>query len=77
MKELLEHILSSMFNNPEIVVSEEEFEGRTTLSIHAPKDELGKIIGKGGKVINSVKQLIKVVAIKENKHVELQVVENE
>ena len=76
MKKLLEYILDSMFSNEEITVSESEEEGSIILTIHAPKDEIGKIIGKGGKVINAIKQIIKIQAIKENKRVEINVEEN-
>lgn len=76
MKKLLEHILDSIFDNKEITVDETEEEGIITLTIHAPQEEMGKIIGKKGKVINSMKQVIKILAIKEDKKVELQVAEN-
>lgn len=76
MKKLLEHILDSIFNNKDITVDEAEEDGIITLTIHAPQEEMGKIIGKKGKVINSMKQVIKILAIKEDKKVELQVAEN-
>lgn len=77
MQELLEYILTHTFSNPEITVSESEGEeGEVILTIHAPQEEIGKIIGKGGKVINAMKQLVKIQAIKENKRVEINVEEN-
>lgn len=76
MKKLLEHILDSIFDNKDITVDESEEDGIITLTIHAPQEEMGKIIGKKGKVINSMKQVIKILAIKEDKKVELQVAEN-
>ncbi len=76
MKKLLEHILDSIFDNKDITVDETEEDGIITLTIHAPQEEMGKIIGKKGKVINSMKQVIKILAIKEDKKVELQVAEN-
>lgn len=77
MREVLEYILEKTFSNKEITVSEDEGEGgEIILTIHAPQDEIGKIIGKGGKVINAMKQLVKIQAIKENKRVEINVEEN-
>ncbi len=77
MRELLEYILEKTFSNKEITVSEDEGEaGDIILTIHAPQEEIGKIIGKGGKVINAMKQLVKIQAIKENKRVEVNVEEN-
>ena len=76
MLKLLEYILKSTFSNPEISVSESEEEGSTILTIHAPQEEIGRIIGKGGKIINAMKQIVKIQAIKENKRVEINVEEN-
>lgn len=76
MQELLEYILKSTIDNKEITVTESEEEGSVILTIHAPQEEIGRIIGKGGKVINAMKQLVKIQAIKENKRVEINVEEN-
>lgn len=76
MQELLEYILKNMFGNPDITVSSTDDEGNITLTIHAPQEEIGRIIGKGGKVINAMKQIVKIQAIKENKRVEVNVEEN-
>ena len=76
MQKLLEYILTTAFENPDITVSESEDAGNVVLTIHAPQEEIGKIIGKGGKVINAMKQLVKIQAIKENKRVEINVEEN-
>ena len=77
MKELLEYILDSLFANPAITVTEEVEDEYINLIINAPQDEIGRIIGKKGKVINAIKQLIKIQAIKDNKRVEIQVSEIE
>lgn len=76
MKDLLEYILKASFSNPDITVSESDDDGNVILTIHAPQEEMGKIIGKGGKVINAMKQLVKIQAIKDNKRVEINVEEN-
>ena len=76
MKELLEYILNGMYENPDITVSSVDEDGSITLTIHAPQAEIGRIIGKGGKVINAMKQIVKIQAIKENKRVEINVEEN-
>jgi predicted RNA-binding protein YlqC (UPF0109 family) len=77
MLKLLEYILKNTFSNPAITASESEEEGVTILTIHAPQDEIGRIIGKSGKVINAMKQIIKIQAIKENKRVEINVEESQ
>lgn len=75
MKDLLEYILKNTVDNDKITVREDEEDGNTILTITAPQDEIGRIIGKGGKVINAMKQLVKIQAIKENKRVEINVEE--
>ena len=77
MKELLTHILEGILPDTEIKVEEEDNDGITTLKVHAPQDQIGKIIGKGGKTINAIKNIVKIRAIKENKRVEIDVVEAE
>lgn len=75
MKELLEYILKASYSNPDITVSSSDEDGNVILTIHAPQGEIGRIIGKGGKVINAMKQIVKIQAIKENKRVEINVEE--
>lgn len=75
MQELLEYILKESFNNEAITVTSSDEDGNVILTIHAPQEEIGRIIGKGGKVINAMKQLIKIQAIKQNKRVEINVEE--
>lgn len=69
---ILENIIEGKFE-----VTEEESDGFLTLKISAPQEEIGKIIGKGGKTINSIKNLLKIRAIKEGKKIDVQVTEAE
>lgn len=66
MKNLLEFILIHLVDNPEevkIEISEEE--RGTTYLIHVHPDDMGKIIGKKGSVINAIRNIAKIRAIKE------------
>lgn len=74
MKELLTYILSSITDAP-FEIEEEESDGFITYTVKAPQDVIGKIIGKNGKTIHSIKNLLKIKAIKEQKKVEIRVVE--
>lgn len=77
MKDTLEYILNAIIDNKEVTVDESEEDGGVILTVHAPQDEIGRIIGKGGKVINAMKQLVKIQAIRENRRVEINVEELE
>ena len=74
MKDALEYIVSNIVDGT-VTVDENDQDGFVTLTIHAPKEEIGKIIGKGGKTINAIKNILKIRAIKEGKKIDIQVAE--
>ena len=74
MKNVLEYILENIVDG-ETSVEENEDNGFITYVVHAPQDEIGKIIGKGGKTINSIKNILKIKAIKDGKKVDIQIAE--
>lgn len=59
----------------EFTVTEEDENGFIVYKVTAKQDEIGKIIGKGGKTINALKNILKIRAIKEDKKIDIQVVE--
>ena len=66
MKNLLEFILIHLVDNPEEVKIEiTEEERGTTYLIHVHPDDMGKVIGKKGSVINSIRNIAKIRALKE------------
>ncbi len=73
MKELALYLLSYLVQNPEsVTVSEEENEaGAVTLTISVAKEDMGRVIGKGGKIIRAIRDLVKILAVKQNKHVDI------
>jgi len=78
MKELVEFIAKSLVDHPEYVQVREAGGGsRRRLELSVAKDDMGRVIGKGGKVANSIRALLRVAAEKEGKHVTLDVVEPE
>jgi uncharacterized protein len=67
MKETLTHIISGIVDSPDKVeIIEEELDGIRTFKIKVDKDDIGKVIGKGGKVIRAVRNVMKIQAMKEN-----------
>lgn len=73
MKELLEHIIKSIVNNPDDVSVEEresiDFPGLTILTIDVNESDKGVIIGRKGRTINSIRDIITISAIRNNKRV--------
>jgi len=72
MKELLEYLLSKIVKNPEaVVVTESQDDIMTILNVKVDPAETGWVIGKGGRTIKSLRNILRVVAIKEGKRVDI------
>ena len=76
MKDLTEYIARSLVDNPdEVLVDEIRRGNRVTLELHVAKEDMGRVIGKGGRVANAVRTLLRVAAERDGSQVTLDVVE--
>jgi len=76
MKELAEYIARSLVDNPEDVEVREHVSGRRVdLELSVAKDDMGRVIGKRGRVANAIRALLRVAAEREGKQVSLDVME--
>ncbi|MDP3386261.1 MAG: KH domain-containing protein [Eubacteriales bacterium] len=76
MRELVEYIAKSLVDNPD-AVSVNEVEGSQSLVIElkvAPED-MGKIIGKQGRIAKALRTLVKAAATKDNKRVIIEIIQ--
>ena len=74
MKELIEYMAKSIVTYPDEVVVMEEQEGdRFTYTLQVHPDDKGRVIGRGGKVAQSMRSLLRVAAVKDEVHVSLQI----
>lgn len=75
MKELLEHIIKAIVNNPGDVSIEEkesvDFPGLTILTIDVNETDKGVVIGRKGRTINSIRDIITISAIRNDKRVKV------
>lgn len=72
MKDTLHYIVTSIVENPDAVsIEESEQEGMTVFTVTVAKEDMGKVIGKEGKVIRSIRNVMKVKAMKENKRINI------
>lgn len=77
MKDTLAHIISSIVTDPgQVTITESDEEGVTTFTVTVAKEDMGKVIGKEGKVIRSIRNVMKIPAIKENKRINISLAEN-
>ena len=76
MKEVLELIITNLVNNKEEVSIKETVNDRIiTYKVKVSKDDMGKVIGKQGRVAKSIRTVMKSVAGKEGKKVNVEFVE--
>jgi predicted RNA-binding protein YlqC (UPF0109 family) len=74
MKELVEFIARSLVDNPDDVqVTEIEEEGSIIIELRVAPDDMGKVIGKQGKIAKSIRTLTKAAAAKEGKRVGVEI----
>ncbi len=75
MKELLDHIVKSIVNHPDNVTIDEkesvDFPGLTILTIDVAEDDKGVVIGRKGRTINAIRDLITINAIRNDKRVKV------
>ncbi len=74
MKELVEVIAKALVNNPEeVVVTETVTERETILELKVAPSDMGKVIGKQGRIAKAIRSVVKVAASKEDTRVTLDI----
>ena len=75
MKDLIEYIAKSLVDDPsQVTVSEVEGANSIIIELHVSSEDMGRVIGRGGRVANSMRTLLRVIAAKEGKRVTLEIV---
>ncbi len=75
MKELLEFIAKSMVSDPTAVSVEENVqENGVVLTLHVGENDMGKVIGKQGRIAKAIRTVVKAAASHENKKVTVDIV---
>ena len=74
MKGLLEVIAKSLVDNPdEVVVTEKETEKGLGLELKVAPSDMGKVIGKQGRIAKAIRSVVKAAASRENKQVSVEI----
>lgn len=75
MKELVEIITKALVDNPdEVRVNETEGESIVILEINVGADDVGKIIGREGRIANAIRTVVKAAAAKQRKKVTVEII---
>ena len=70
MKELVEIIAKSLVDNPDdVVVNETSDDSTINIELTVAPDDMGKVIGKGGRIAKSIRTVVKAAASKGHKKV--------
>lgn len=70
MKDLVEVIAKALVDNPDEVIVTEKESGKTlTLELHVAPSDMGKVIGKQGRIAKAIRSVVKAAAAKEDKKV--------
>ena len=72
MEELLDYIVKQLVTKPEDVKIDVTENGkRTDMVVHLAKEDMGAVIGRGGRVANSIRSVVRTAAKKQNKFVNI------
>ncbi|MCA1569541.1 MAG: KH domain-containing protein [Chloroflexi bacterium] len=75
MKAFLEYVARGLVDKPDAVwVQVEEDPDETVLTLGVDQEDMGRVIGRDGRIANAIRSLLKVMATKDGRHVELEIV---
>lgn len=76
-KDLAQYIVESLVDNPDQVkVSEVATDNTILVEVQVAQSDMGRVIGRGGTVVNSIRTLLQVLAVKADKRVSLEIIED-
>lgn len=76
MKELVEVIAKALVDDPDSVAVSERKDGRTTvIEVRVADSDMGKVIGKQGRIAKAIRSVVKAAAAKEDKKVVVDIIQ--
>ena len=78
MKELVQFLAQQLVNNPDAVkVKETKSDTASVLELRVAKDDLGRVIGKQGRTVKSMRILLSAVGARTKRKIVLEIIEEE
>ena len=75
MKELVEVVAKALVEHPdEVVVTEKESGRNITVELHVAPTDMGKVIGKQGRIAKAIRSVVKAASSKDNKKVDVEII---
>ncbi len=75
MKDLVEVIAKALVDNPnEVVVTEKEEGKHVTIELHVAPSDMGKVIGKQGRIAKAIRSVVKAASLGDNKKVDVEII---
>jgi predicted RNA-binding protein YlqC (UPF0109 family) len=76
MREVLEYLAKSLVDDPEaVVVNEVQNGGAVSLRLSVAPEDMGKIIGRGGRTVRAIRDVVRAAATREGVGVTVEIVE--
>ncbi|OGC24090.1 hypothetical protein A2291_02280 [candidate division WOR-1 bacterium RIFOXYB2_FULL_42_35] len=74
MKELVEYIVKALVDNPDqVVVNEVQGETAAILEVKVAPEDVGKVIGREGRIANAIRNITKAAAAKQDRRVTVEI----
>ena len=76
MKELLTYIIQNLVSKPdEVSLAEREADGETVFEVRVAEGDMGKVIGRQGRIVKEIRVLMKAVAQRKGKKVSVEIMD--
>ena len=76
MKELVEYMAKALVDDPDrVLVTESNRGSEVTLELRVGPGDMGRVIGRGGRVVNAMRALVQMAAQRQSKRAQLEIIE--